>query len=124
MEFLGHVLHGGRIWMQPNKQDTIRNWKEPLQTAKEVRQFLGLASYYRNYIPNFATIAEPLIALTRKRVTIQWTWEVQQAFHQIKNILGENIEHQAWDQNKRTRVTTDASGIGLGAVLEQLDGDN
>ena len=77
----------GRIYMQPAKQAIIQTWKEPLKTAKEIRQFLGLASYYRNYIPNFATIAEPLIALTRKRSTIQWTWEVQQAFRNIKDIV-------------------------------------
>ena len=122
VDFLGHVLHDGQIWMQPNKQQMIINWKEPLKTAKEIRQFMGLASYYRNYIPDFATIAEPLIALTRKRSTIQWTWEVQQAFQQIKTIIGNTISRQAWDSNRRTRITTDASGTGLGAIMEQAYG--
>ena len=76
VEFLGHVLKGGRIWMRPEKQEVISNWHEPLKTAKEVRQFLGLASYYRNYVENFATIAALLIALTRKRSTVTWNWEV------------------------------------------------
>ena len=83
--------------MQPAKQAIIQSWKEPLKTAKEIRQFLGLASYYRNYIPNFATIAEPLIALTRKRSTIQWTWEVQRAFRNIKDIVAVTIARQAWE---------------------------
>ena len=110
--------------MQPDKQQTIVNWKEPLKTAKQIRQFLGLASYYRNYVPYFATIAEPLIALTRKRATIQWTWEVQQAFRKIKDIIGQTIERQAWDPQRRTRITTDASGTGLGAIIEQQYEEN
>ena len=110
--------------MQPDKQQTIVNWKEPLKTAKQIRQFLGLASYYRNYVPHFATIAEPLIALTRKRATIQWTWEVQQAFRKIKDIIGQTIERQAWNPQRRTRITTDASGTGLGAIMEQQYEEN
>ena len=120
VEFLGHVLTQGRIWMRQEKQKTILEWPEPLVTGKEVRQFLGLASYYRNYVPNFASIAAPLVALTRKRAAIIWTWEVQQAFHLLKDALSKNIGRVCWDGSRRTRVTTDASGVGLGAMLEQL----
>ena len=120
VEFLGHVLHGGQIWMQPSKQKAITEWKAPLKTGKEVRQFLGLASYYRNYLPQFATIASPLIDLTRKRSTIQWNWETQHAFATIKKALCQEIGQHAWDIKLPTRLTTDASGTGLGAVLEQL----
>ena len=120
VEFLGHVLREGQIWMQPAKQEDIKNWEEPLKTARQVRQFLGLASYYRNYVKDFSKIAAPLIALTRKRATIQWTWEIQQAFHKLKAELCSVIGRRSWDHTKRTRVTTDASGSGLGAVLEQL----
>ena len=123
VEFLGHVLKGGRIWMRPEKQQVISNWHEPLKTAKEVRQFLGLASYYRNYVANFATTAAPLIALTRKRSTITWSWEVQQAFHALKQVLSKNIGRVCWTSQLPVRVTTDASGVGLGAVLEQQHGD-
>ena len=120
MEFLGHVLKQGKIWMRPEKQKAIQDWKEPLKTAKEVRQFLGLASYYRDYVPGFASIAALLIALTRKRAAIVWTWETQQAFQLLKEALSKNIGRVCWDGSLRTRVTTDASGIGLGAILEQL----
>ena len=123
VEFLGHVLNQGKIWMRPEKQKAIQEWKEPLKTAKEVRQFLGLASYYRDYVPGFASLAAPLIALTRKRAAILWTWEVQQAFHLLKDALNKNIGRVCWDGRLKTRVTTDASGIGLGAVLEQLHGE-
>ena len=118
VEFLGHVLKDGKIWMRPEKQKAIQDWRELLTTAKEVRQFLGLASYYRNYVPHFATTAALLIALTRKRATITWTWEVQQAFHSIKKSLSRNIGRVCWDGNLSTRITTDASGVGLGALLE------
>ena len=46
VEYLGHVLKEGKIWMRPEKQRMIQEWPEPLKTAREVRQFLGLASYY------------------------------------------------------------------------------
>ena len=123
VEFLGHVLKDGRIWMRPEKQQVIRDWHEPLKTAKEVRQFLGLASYYRNYVVNFATIAAPLINLTRKRAAIQWTWEVQEAFRKLKEAISQNIGRVCWDSSSKTRVITDASGVGLGAVLEQYHSD-
>ena len=123
VEFLGHVLKNGRIWMRPEKQKAIQDWREPLTIAKEVRQFLGLASYYRNYVPQFATMAAPLIALTRKRATISWSWEVQEAFKKIKEALSQNIGRTCWNSVLPTRVTTDASGIGLGAILEQKHGE-
>ena len=110
--------------MRPEKQKAIQDWKEPLTSAKEVRQFLGLASYYRNYVHNFATIAAPLIALTRKRAAITWSWEVQEAFRALKTVLSENIGRVCWDGRLQTRVTTDASGVGLGALLEQKHGES
>ena len=124
VEFLGHVLEGGKIWMRPAKQVVINDWHEPLKTAKEVRQFLGLASYYRGYVKNFATVAAPLIALTRKRASICWTWEVEQAFKALKLALSQQVGRACWDSLLPTRVTTDASGVGLGAVLEQQHGED
>ena len=121
VEFLGHVLKDGRIWMQKGKQEAIQEWEEPLKTPKQVRQFIGLASYYRNYMRGFATIARPLIELIRKRLSIQWTWEVQQAFRQSREALNQKIGRKPWNSNLPTRVTTDASGSGLGAILEQQD---
>ena len=53
VEFLGHVISGGRIAMEPNKKDAILMWKSPLTTPKQVRQFLGLVSYYRSFIPRY-----------------------------------------------------------------------
>ena len=99
-----------------------QNGRPYLRLRKEVRQFLGLASYYCNYLPQFATVASPLIDLTRKRSIIQWNWETQHVFSTIKKVLYQEIRRHAWDITLPTRLTTDASGTGLGAVLEQLHG--
>ena len=68
VEFLGHTITHGTINMEETKRNAILGWTSPLETAKQVRQFMGMVSYYRNFIPHLATIAEPLTRLTRKRV--------------------------------------------------------
>ena len=65
VEFLGHVVSQEGISCDPNKVEAIKNWPKP-QKVKDVRSFLGLASYYRKHIRSFATIAAPLNALTKK----------------------------------------------------------
>ena len=57
--------------MEDSKKEAIAKWKPPLTSAKEVRRFMGMVSYYRNFVPQLVTIAEPLIRLTRKRVHME-----------------------------------------------------
>ena len=84
VEFLGHVITHGTINMEATKRNAIIEWKPPLVTAKQVRQFMGMVSYYRNFIPRLATIAEPLTRLTRKRARLEWGWEAEEAMEKIK----------------------------------------
>ena len=68
VDFLGHVVSKDGIHVDPSKIKAIENWSAP-RTPTEIRQFLGLAGYYRRFIQNFSKIAKPLTALTQKGVT-------------------------------------------------------
>ena len=66
IEFLGHVIGNGSLEMSSEKIKAIQVWETPFFSLKEVRAFLGLASYYRRFIPNFAKIAAPISDLLQK----------------------------------------------------------
>ncbi|GJY35821.1 putative reverse transcriptase domain-containing protein [Tanacetum coccineum] len=65
VQFLGHVINGDGIYVDPSKIEAVKNWKAP-RTPSEVRSFLGLAGYYRRFIENFSKIAKSLTILTQK----------------------------------------------------------
>ncbi|KAJ0466689.1 putative nucleotidyltransferase, Ribonuclease H [Helianthus annuus] len=71
VHFLGHVVNKDRIHADPSKVESIKNWPAP-RTPTEIRQFLGLAGYYRRFIKDFSKIAQPLTSLTQKGVTYRW----------------------------------------------------
>ncbi len=63
--FLGHIVSRGGIEVDPAKAEAMEKWPTPIN-VKDVRAFLGLASYYRRYIPGFSTVAAPMTNLTRQ----------------------------------------------------------
>ena len=86
----------------------------------KVRQFLGLASYYRRFIPGFAKKAQNLLhALTKNNVQFQWTTKCQEAFDELKQLLttAPVISYPQFGANSEFILETDASTSGLGAVL-------
>ncbi|KAL5493310.1 hypothetical protein EMCRGX_G014468 [Ephydatia muelleri] len=104
-----------------SKVEAVVNWPQPKDEA-EVRQFLGLASYYRKYIDRFADIAAPLHQLTQKDTPFQWTQACEESFQRLKASLTEApvLAYPRFDKLASTMVLqTDASNVGLGAVLEQ-----
>ena len=105
----------------PQKVAAIRDWAIP-RNISELRSFLGLASYYRRYIYQFADIAAPLNNLTNKGVTFMWDNNYQSAFETLKRKLTE-VPVLAYPSFSLTanqfQLHTDASATGLGAVLEQ-----
>ena len=117
--FLGHVVNGGKIYIDDDKRAAIVRWKSPLKDARQVRQFVGLTSYYRTFIPHFSTIMEPLTTLTHKRSKFQWTWDAEQAMQLIQQQMAQVSACWVWQEGRLTRVVTDASGVGVGALLEQ-----
>ena len=118
-KFLGFIISRDGIKVCPSREACIRNYPTP-KTPKNVRQFLGLASYYRKFIKDFATIANPLSLLTHKKAKFVWTESSEKAFRQlIKMLLSPPI--LVFPNHKlRFRLATDASNCGLGAVLSQI----
>ena len=83
VHFLGHIVSARGIQADPSKIDLVANWPVPTFT-KEVQRFLGLANYYRRFVPNFATKAKPLHRLTEKTAKFKWSVECQGAFTTLK----------------------------------------
>ncbi|GJU59099.1 putative reverse transcriptase domain-containing protein, partial [Tanacetum coccineum] len=79
VKFLGHVINGNGIHVDPSKIEVVKNWKAP-RTPIEVRSFLGLVGYYRRFIENFSKIAKSLTILTQKSKTFDWGEEQELAF--------------------------------------------
>ena len=119
--YLGHVFSGKGMTPDPKKIQAIQEWPIPTDTT-EVRQFLGLASYYRRYISHFSDIAEPLNSLTQKGAQFAMTKECIDAFATLKQHLVQApiLAYPRFEpQASEFMLQTDASAVGLGAVLEQ-----
>ena len=104
-----------------SRVEAVIDAREP-QNAKEVRSFLGLVKFSARFIPNLASIAEPLHRLTRKQIPFVWGTEQQGAFDALRQL--EIAETLAYSDSKaeETKLITDASLVGLGAVLTQVQG--
>eukprot|EP00064_Thunnus_orientalis_P001978 superscaffoldBa00000136_g1982 len=84
--YLGHIVSADGVVTDPTKVRKVQEWPTP-KSNQEIRQFIGLASYYRRFVKDFATMAEPLHALTKKYARFQWTTECQAAFDRLKHLL-------------------------------------
>ncbi len=123
VRYLGFHLGHGQVRPQIDKTAAVAACPSP-KTKKEVRQFLGLAGYYRRFIPNFSDLTSPLTDLTKKEAPdpVQWTEPCQQALTQVKAALcGGPLLHSP-NFNLPFLLQTDASDRGLGAVLAQVVG--
>ncbi|GKC21070.1 putative reverse transcriptase domain-containing protein, partial [Tanacetum coccineum] len=118
VQFLGHVINGDGIHVDPSKIKAVKNWEAP-RTPSEVRSFLGLAGYYRRFIENFSKIAKPLTVLTQKSKTFDWGEEQENAFQTLKGKLCDAPALALPDGLKDFVVYCDASGLGLSCVLMQ-----
>ena len=92
----------------------------PPQNATEVSSFLGLAGYYRRYVKNFAAVAGPLHALTRKDAVFHWSTDCQDSFDRLKTLLTTSSITAFPDFSLPFRLYTDALIAGLGAILAQV----
>ncbi|KAF7785180.1 hypothetical protein Agabi119p4_1345 [Agaricus bisporus var. burnettii] len=116
---LGTVIGNGKATMEEEKVKAIRDWAVPT-TVKQVESFLGFANFYRRFIKNFSTIAQPLNELKSKKGE-KWYWndEQQQAFEQIKQAIASEPVLALPKDKGQFRVEVDASNYGTGAVLSQ-----
>lgn len=122
--YLGHLIGQGEIQPLQAKIQSIQDWPIP-KTKKQVRSFLGLIGYYRKFIPDFSHLATPLTELTKKRqpVKVKWTPECQSTFDALKAKSIEAPILKSPDFNKPFVLQTDASKLGLRAVLLQQGED-
>ncbi len=121
VSYLGHVFSSAGMSPDLRKVKAIQDWPQPTDDTT-VRRFLGLASYYRRYILQFAAIASPLHYLTQKGVPFSWTQDCVSAFARLKNELAKApvLVYPRFDSEAKEFVLqSDASDTGLGAVLEQ-----
>ena len=120
IDFLGHQLQPGLIGLHEDNVAKIRTAPRPT-TKKQVRSFMGLAGYYRDFIPNFAAIAALLSDLTRKGQPskVGWSDAHEKAYQTIKIILTSDPVLRLPDPEKTFVLRTDASDYGIGAVLMQ-----
>ena len=120
VEFLGHRLSSEGIAMQEEKVTALQGWKTPFVNSKQVKSFLGATAWYQNFIAHYATLAAPLYDLTSTRKKFQWNEQCEQAVMSLKRALTKAPVLARWQQERNTRVITDASKVGVGAVLEQF----
>ena len=122
--YLGHVVGKGTVRLESSKIEAIKRMPVP-RTKKGVRQFLGLAGYYRRFIRDFATIATPLTELTRKSAPqeVKWSLQAQEAFDTLKTKIASSPVLMCPDMSRMFALQTDASDYGIGAVLSQTGED-
>ena len=118
VEYLGFDVSYQGIQPSPEKVRTIVEWPQ-LKSVKDVRSFLGLAGFYRRFIKNFSLKARPLTDLTREKVPWLWSEKEEAAFCELKRSLVVAPVLRMPDFGRPFVVTTDASLVSVGAILEQ-----
>lgn len=118
VQFLGNVVENGTVKPSPLKIQALSNSPIP-RNVKELRQFNGLASYFRKFVPNFSKIMVPLYELTKSNVKWNWTEAQDRARQEIISRLTSSPLLTIFDPDLPTELHTDASALGYGAVLIQ-----
>ncbi|KAJ9557882.1 hypothetical protein OSB04_012496 [Centaurea solstitialis] len=118
VQFLGHLVNREGIKVDPAKIEMVMNWETP-KTPTEIRSFLGLAGYYRQFIQDFSKIAVPLMRLTRKSEPFVWGAEQEASFDTLRRKLCEAPVLTLPEGVEDLTVYCDASYHGLGCVLMQ-----
>jgi transposase InsO family protein len=120
IRYLGHIIDQEGIRPDPRTVEKVRNFIKP-RDKKGVQRFLGLAGYYRQFVKEFAKVAQPLSKLTRKNEKFNWEEAQQLAFEELKLRVTKAPILRFPDFTKQFIVTTDASDFALGGVISQYD---
>ncbi|GKA59605.1 reverse transcriptase domain-containing protein [Tanacetum coccineum] len=120
VQFLGHVIDSEGIHVDPAKIESIKDWTSP-KSPTEIRQFLGLAGYYRRFIEGFSKIAKPMTKLTQKKVKFVWGDKQEAAFQLLKQKLCSAPILTLPEGSEDFIAYCDTSKKGLGAVLIQRE---
>ena len=122
IECLGHVISEKGIEPHPNRIQALKNKKVP-RNVKDVRSFVGLCSYYRRFVKDFAIIAKPLTNLTKKNVRFKWDETCQNAYETLIERITSAPILTPPTFDRPFYLTTDASIEGIGCVLSQVHDD-
>lgn len=127
VEFLGYKISNGGSAPLPDKVNGILEFKRP-ETIQELRRFLGAVNFYHRCIPNAAATQAPLNKYLKDskkndKRPVEWTAEAIKAFDKVKQDLANATQLAHPALNAKMRITTDASGIAMGAMLEQSTDD-
>lgn len=120
VKFLGHVVSGEGIQPDGDKVKLVKGWPVPT-SVKDLRQFVGLAQYFRKFVQGFSTMIAPLTRLFKKDAVFSWSKQCQEAFDQIKEALTSPPCLKLPDDSTPFTVICDACKYGIGAVLLQED---
>ena len=119
-KFCGPYNQRKGICTDPEKLKQIQEWPRP-QTQNDVRSLLWYATYYRKFIKGFAHLSYPLNKLLQKDHPFQWNATCEQAFYLLKKSFCEIVTLKFPNFSRPFIVNTDASDVGIGAVLPQLN---
>ncbi|GAU10042.1 hypothetical protein TSUD_272800 [Trifolium subterraneum] len=117
VEYLGHIISGDGVVVNPAKIQCILDWPKP-KNVKGVRGFLGLTGYYRKFVQNYGKIAKPLTEMTKKD-NFKWGVDADSAFAYMKKIMTSPLVLALPNFELPFEVECDAAGRGIGAVLMQ-----
>ena len=119
-EYLGHIVGNGEIRMTKKKMRSIFDFVEP-HNVTTLQSFLGVTGYYRKFIKDYSKIVAPLYDLTKKGVPFTWNEKCHEIFMQIRQTFNTDVVLRLPDYERQFLIDTDASDVGVGAVLSQID---
>ncbi|XP_068651553.1 uncharacterized mitochondrial protein AtMg00860-like [Aristolochia californica] len=115
--YLGHIISHDGVTVDSDKIQAIVDWPQPMNTS-DLRGFLGLTNYYRKFIRNYGPIVAPLTTLLKKN-SFTWNEQAPQSFSDLKSALASAPVLQLPNFEELFEVECDASGGGIGAILQQ-----
>lgn len=122
LDYLGYEVSSKGLRPGTRKTEAVSSFPTPTN-VHQIRQFVGLASFFRRFIPGFATIAKPLTILTKSNIPWKWGQEQETAFQEIKSKLVERPLLALYNPAFETEVHCDASKLGVGGMILQRPND-
>lgn len=122
LRFLGHTIDENGVTIDETRIEAIKNYKRPAN-VREIQSLVGFTGWHRKFVPEYSDIVAPLVDLTKKNVSFQWSQKHEQAFIRLKEVLTTAPILSAPDYTKPFTIETKSSSIGVsGILLQEYDG--